>query len=279
MMAVARCSLLFLVVFAAPWTFAGDGRVSRDVDVGYFDRIEVSDAVHVTVSRGDTPAVRVTADESAMSRIRAEQSGETLSLGYKDDSWSWFDWGWENGADVLFEVQVRDLKALFVSGASRVALGDMESGDLRLKIAGAAHFTGDHLRFADVDAEIAGAADVRIGALETRRASMKISGSSDIVINTLSSDALTVSTAGASEFKASAGRAEHVTVDVEGASSYKGRNIAAAHVKVRANGASRAEVHADESLQAESHGASDIEYSGEPAELEVNASGNSTIRK
>lgn len=264
-----RGALPVLVILFPLFAAAAGERISTEVTVEPFDRVEVGGAVRLAIVQGDTPFLRVSAPEEVMPRTRIEQADGTLTLGCKGDPWGWFNWGGDN-CDVLFEVRTPALKGLSIRGSSEVALGDMQSGDLRLEVGGAAHFMADRMHFANFDADIAGAADVSIAALEAREMNMTLSGSCDASIAELKVDTLAVNASGASHFETSKpGRAQWVRVEVDGASSYKGRSVAAAHVEVNASGASRAEVHASESLKARSHGASDIEYGGEPSQMEI----------
>lgn len=276
---VARCILSVLLLFAAPWAFAGEARVSRAVDVGYFDRLDISGAVRVTIEPGNTPWARVTAAESVMSAVRVERSGETLHLGWQGDNLTWLKpWDWFDNHDVLFEVRLPALKALTVSGASDVVLADMRSGELDLNVSGASKIRAGNVVFESVKAQLSGAADIDIEALEAGEVAWRVWGSSNTGFDRLKARALAVDAAGASDFQVfGSGSVQSLIVNVAGAAGYYGHKLKADEAVVKAVGASRAEVHAARSLKAESIGASNVEYSGNPVGVEIGASGVAAV--
>jgi hypothetical protein len=90
-------------------------------------------------------------------------------------------------------------------------------------------------------------------------------------------DTLTVSADGAGVVNAS-GQADSVVVDADGASSVQLPQLGAVDAEVTVAGASRADVNVDGTLTARAAGASTITYTGDPATVDQETSGASTIR-
>ena len=93
----------------------------------------------------------------------------------------------------------------------------------------------------------------------------------------LDADTVTVRADGASVVNAS-GQAETVVIDADGASSVRLPQLRAVDAEVAVDGASRADVNVEGMLTARAAGASTISYSGDPATVDQDASGASTIR-
>ena len=110
------------------------------------------------------------------------------------------------------------------------------------------------------------------------------SGALDITVSgagrafvVLDTETLTVSADGAGVVNAS-GRAESIVVDADGASSVRLPQLRTVDAEVTVDGASRADVNAEGMLTARAAGASTIVYTGDPAEVDQETSGASTIR-
>lgn len=88
---------------------------------------------------------------------------------------------------------------------------------------------------------------------------------------------LTVSADGAGVVNAS-GEADGVVVDANGASSVQLPQLRAGDADVSVDGASRVDVNVEGELTAQAAGASTITYTGDPASVDQDASGASTIR-
>lgn len=88
---------------------------------------------------------------------------------------------------------------------------------------------------------------------------------------------LTVSADGAGVVNAG-GEADSVVVDANGASSVQLPQLRAGEAEVSVDGASRADVNVEGALTARAAGASTITYTGDPASVDQDASGASTIR-
>ena len=91
------------------------------------------------------------------------------------------------------------------------------------------------------------------------------------------SEVVTVSADGAGVVNAS-GQAGSLVIDADGASSVRLPQLAVLDAEVTVDGASRADVNVEGTLTARAAGASTIAYSGDPATLDQETSGASTIR-
>lgn len=106
---------------------------------------------------------------------------------------------------------------------------------------------------------------------------LKISGASTVSLK-VEVSRLNADISGASTVKMS-GTADEHWIEVSGASNYSASDVKARTVDVEASGASSAKVHAEESLEARSYGASSVRYSGNPGKVDADSSGAGSVKK
>jgi hypothetical protein len=222
-----------------------------------FTAISVSSAIdlYLTQSNKNEVAVSATNDE-IRDHIITEVVGGTLIIRLGDKG-SWFSWRkWGNYKTKAY-VSIKDIDALTASGASTVHLvNTIESPKMRIKLSGASDFKGN----------------IKAGVLM-----YQLTGASDYK-GEVSANSIDIDGSGASSIEL-IGRVDDLAIEVSGASDAKLYNLTAKGAILRASGASNIGVTVTEILRANSSGASDINYKGNPTVKESNTSGASSIRR
>lgn len=127
---------------------------------------------------------------------------------------------------------------------------------------------------------------------------LEITGASYVaILGNLKADALKVDISGASEMKGAiqvnnlnlhmsgasvtrlTGSVKTLTVDASGACKVNGFDLQADNVKVEVSGASHVTLTANKELSANASGGSSIQYRGEPAVTNINASSGASIKR
>ena len=222
-----------------------------------FTAISVSSAIdlYVTQSNKNEVAVSATNDE-IRDHIITEVVGGTLiiRLGDRGNWMSWRKWG---NYKTKAYVSIKDIDALTASGASNVHLvNTIESPKMRIKLSGASDFKGN----------------IKAGVLM-----YQLTGASDYK-GQITANSIDIDGSGASSIELT-GNVDDLAVEVSGASDAKLYNLTAKGAILRASGASNIGVTVTEILRANSSGASDINYKGNPNVKESNTSGASSIRR
>jgi hypothetical protein len=221
-----------------------------------FTAISVSSAIdlYVTQSNKNEVAVSATNDE-IRDHIITEVVGGTLIIRLGDKG-SWMSWRkWGNYKTKAY-VSIKDIEALTASGASNVHLiNTFESPKIRIKLSGASDFKGN-IKAGTLMYQLTGASDYK-GEVTANNIDIDGSGASSIEL---------------------IGRVDDLAVEVSGASDAKLYNLTAKGAILRAAGASSIGATVTEILRANSTGASDINYKGNPNVKESNTSGASNIR-
>jgi hypothetical protein len=222
-----------------------------------FTAISVSSAIdlYLTQSNKNEVAVSATNDE-IRDHIITEVVGGTLIIRLGDKG-SWFSWRkWGNYKTKAY-VSIKDIDALTASGASTVHLvNTIESPKMRIKLSGASDFKGN----------------IKAGVLM-----YQLTGASDYK-GEVTANSIDIDGSGASSIEL-IGKVDDLAIEVSGASDAKLYNLTAKGALLRASGASNIGVTVTEILRANSSGASDINYKGNPTVKESNTSGASSIRR
>ena len=222
-----------------------------------FTAISVSSAIDLYLTQSNKNAVAVSAsNDEIRDHIITEVVGGTLIIRLGDKG-SWFSWRkWGNYKTKAY-VSIQDINALTASGASTVHLvNTIESPKMRIKLSGASDFKGN----------------IKAGVLM-----YQLTGASDYK-GEISANSIDIDGSGASSIEL-IGKVDDLAIEVSGASTAKLYNLTAKGAILRASGASNIGVTVTEILRANSSGASDINYKGNPTVKESNTSGASSIRR
>lgn len=179
---------------------AGEGegrRVSRDYQVGAFDRISLAGAPNVIVTVGGAPTVRAEGDSRLVERLEVTVENGVLRIGHKKGNWS-FGWSKDRGP-VTVHVTAPSLRGAEVAGSGDMKIDKVEGGDFAGEIAGSGEIQLASLRARNAsfaiagsggvtasgtaetaDFEIAGSGDVRASGLQVKRAKISIAGSGNV---------------------------------------------------------------------------------------------------
>ena len=257
-------NLLFAILLLAGFALNAQEKTAIVYDenaqvrkVPSFTAISVSSAIdlYLTQSNKNEVAVSATNDE-IRDHIVTEVVGGTLIIRLGDKG-TWFSWRkWGNYKTKAY-VSIKDIDALTASGASTVHLiNTIESPKMRIKLSGASDFKGS----------------IKAGVLM-----YQLTGASDYK-GQITANSIDIDGSGASSIELT-GNVDDLAVEVSGASDAKLYNLTAKGAILRASGASSIGVTVTEILRANSSGASDINYKGNPNVKESNTSGASNIRR
>ncbi len=187
---------------------------------GSFTSIKVSNAIHLYLSKGDTEAIAISADEEKYKQgIKTEIENGELHIFY-DGPRVW------NGRNQKLNVYVsyKSLEQITASSASNVLLaGIMELPMLNIKISGASDFKGQ-LNIGELNVRLSGASDMKLSGT-VKNITIECSGASDFKSYDLISETAVVKASGASDITITVNK--EITANASGASNvyYKGDAI------------------------------------------------------
>lgn len=173
--------------------------VSRNYQVGGFERIEVAGPYDVTVTTGSAPSVRANGGEKAIEHLIVEVENGTLRIHPLKRKGFNFGFSRRSGP-VQLVVTVPALTAAQIAGSGEISVdkitgdtfdagvagsGDLDLGQVRVKKLKMAISGSGAIRTSDgqadvADYEIAGSGDIDAGGLVTKVAGVSIAGSGNV---------------------------------------------------------------------------------------------------
>lgn len=192
--------------------------VSRNYQVGAFDKIAVAGPYEVNVVTGAAGGISAKGGSSLLDQTEVVVDGGTLEIRPKKEKgvrWNW------RGGKAVFTVNAAALRGAAIAGSGGINV-DKVAGDFDGEVAGSGDLkvgsvAGGKVKFAiagsgnveaagkadTVDLAIAGSGDIRAGGLASRTADVSIAGSGNIAAN--ASESADVSIMGSGDVDISGG--------------------------------------------------------------------------
>lgn len=185
--------------------------VTRNYQVGAFDRIEVSGPYEVNVTTGGAPAARATGGDALLDQTEVFVEGNVLHIRPKKEK-NRISWRWGKSEKAQFTVTTAVLHGAGIAGSGKVAV-DKVVGDFKGDVAGSGDLRMAAVNGGAVALEIAGSG--RIAAAGTAQStSIDIAGSGTVDVAALTARTADVSIAGSGNVKVNA--SETAKVDIAG---------------------------------------------------------------
>lgn len=261
--AVRRVVVSLVLLLALVAAACGESTVESDAVTGSgsaatktytlsgFTAIQADQGFSVVVTRGESFAVSVSADENLVQYLTVEVRGDALYLGL-DPAKTY------RLANLKAEVTMPELSGVEVMRAADVFVeGFTTKGDLALKVADAGQLNVD--------------------ALKAQSATLEVSGAGRLGGKLVVKGALTVSAAGGSQ-AILIGAARTVTLTASEASEVSLKGVASQTATVELTGGSRASVRASKTVNAALAEASALDYYGTAQLGEMNVAGASQVQ-
>ena len=241
---------------------------TRQFDFIDFTRVDIGSAFEYEIVQADTFSVSVTADDNLFDDIEVTKEGQTLKINLSPF--------WNFGA-ITLEAAITmprltglessgatrgmvsgfssgDNLDLNVSGASRVDLVEMTTGDVKGNISGASELEGE-LTTGDIDLQVSGASDIK-GSLTARNVEYEVSGASKIQLD---------------------GSADDIVIDASGMSRIRLGDFTVSNADITLSGASSCDINVTGRIDIDLSGLSELEYTGQPVLGSIEMSGGSSI--
>lgn len=187
-----------------------------------FDGIELSGAVSLYLSQGNTTAVAVSAgEEKYNNKIKTEVRNGVLRISVEGGVWNGFNW---TNRKLRAYVTVTDINRLGISGASYVSIsGTLKSGELKMNISGASEVKG-LIDINKLDMDISGASISRLSGT-VKEGAIDASGACKVNSYDLVFDKCKVSASGAANIRVTING--ELNADASGGSNiyYKGAGV------------------------------------------------------
>jgi hypothetical protein len=177
----------------------GSGKMaSEERQVSGFSRVQLNGIGELIITQGDQESLTIEAEDNILPRLISEVRGDTLVIGFEEDSW-------QNSVvpseGIKFTLQVKDLNGLEINGAATTNLGSLQTSELDIQINGIGDIRIDSLAAdtlavtisgggncdikgtaSNLEIKINGAGSLDAADLESSIASVKIAGAGDVTL-------------------------------------------------------------------------------------------------
>jgi len=207
---IAVISVLAIFAASCKWTIGmvrGSGDIeTEERDVSGFDEVYLEGIGNLIITQGDEESLLIEADDNIIPLIRADVSGDRLTIGFKRG------YSFIPAAKIKFHLTVIDLDKISIGGAGDVDCNDFSTDQLEFEIDGAGDIdfninaervettssgAGDITLTGGVDSQdidISGVGKYDAEELESRECSISLSGAGSVTVNT--SEELDISISG-----------------------------------------------------------------------------------
>jgi hypothetical protein len=205
--------------------------VSRNFQVGAFDRIEVAGPYQVSVTTGSAPSVRATGPDNAIDRMVVEVDGGKLKIHPRKKSMSF---GWSKSHKVVLQVTVPSLRGAEIAGSGDITVDKVSVDHFAAGIAGSGALKLGEVQVQSLALGIAGSGGAQLGQGKAARVEYEIAGSGDIDGSDLAAEQASVSIAGSGNVVANASAT--ADVDIAGSGDVRVRGGAKCNVSKHGSG-------------------------------------------
>ncbi len=149
---------------------------SESRDVSNFNEVELQGLGSLSIEQADEESLTVEAEEDVLPKIRTEVKNDRLIIGPTRNT------SINTSEPISYELTVKDLSALKVSGSGDVEAEGISADELAVTMSG----TGDVQISGKVGSQkvdISGSGDYKAGELESTRANVDVGGSGSALVN------------------------------------------------------------------------------------------------
>ena len=189
--------------------------VSRNYQVGNFQKIEVAGPYDVEIRTGPNVSISGRGGEKLLERTEVEVSGDKLVIRPKSHH-GLFNWSWGNHGSATFAVTVPQLTGVTIAG----------SGDIKV----------DKVQGQQFDGTVAGSGGLDLGAVDVQSLKLAIAGSGNVKAAAGKAQAAKYDIVGSGDVDASGVQAQQVKVSIAGAGGVKAHSSGTAGVSIAGSG-------------------------------------------
>jgi len=189
--------------------------VTESRPVSDFTAVDFSGFGELTIVQGETEALTIETDDNLLPYLKTTVSRGTLTIGFDDGIWIPLIRPTDS---IRYQLTVKSLTALDLSGAGTVAAAQLTADKLTLSESGAGQITIDQLTATDIIVDMSGAGAMDLAG-QVAQQTVELSGLGDYQAGDLASESATVSLSGAGE--ATVWVTEQLDAEISGAGTIR----------------------------------------------------------
>lgn len=236
-----------------------------------FTNVSASGSVMVVITQGDHYSISVKESKDPNLLTIVEKRGQTLHVYTKNKKR--FS---KNSSSPTVSITMPRLNGLTASGASKVTLGNLTTGDFSAATSGASHLIMGRMACGAMKLTLSGASELKTGSMAVGSLQLQMSGASSIKTDIQCKGDASMQCSGASSQDLTL-KAHALTIANSGAAKCH-IVFSGGSVNARNSGAGKMKLDVDcEFLQAKNSGAADFVIKGTADRTDIDLSGTSKI--
>ncbi|MGB0388287.1 MAG: head GIN domain-containing protein [Ardenticatenaceae bacterium] len=265
---------LIALLLAACGGEGGSGNlITEDREVSGFERVELAGEGELTLTQGGTESLTIEAEDNVMPQIKSEVRNGTLVIGLDSGWWDRV----EPTKPIKFDLTVKDLAGLSLSGSGSINSANLNTEDMDLTVSGSGRVQIANLATEDMDLTLSGSGRIEVANLAAKDLLLDLSGSGQVAIGTLSAEKVEGDLGGSGKVEL-AGLVSEQKITVSGSANYRAAELESQEVEVEVSGAGEVAIWATESLDVEINGSGEVDYVGAPT-LTQDISGSGRVTR
>ena len=245
----------------------GSGEVvEKTYDISAASAVEIDGFGVVHFEQGETPSLRIEAEQGYLDRLEVNGIGSRLVIRPKN---RWFS-GFLPTATPHYYLTLPNVEELILSGAVKFEANELKVDELTLLCNGGNDLTVRTIEGNSLVLKSAGAANWSIDELYVTETRVEIAGMTNMTVAELQGDSFDMEINGAGSATV-AGNVGTQVIDISGTGSYQAGDLKSDDATVIVSGASAITVWAVEDLHLDCDGAGKIDYYGSPRVTQDNA--------
>ena len=188
--AVVICLATLLLAACGVGLVVGSGKsVTEERTISGVAGVELSFVGDLRITQGNEEKLVITADDNVLPLITTEVRSGILNIGSKSTV------GFQPMTKLQYDLTVRDLHSLKLSGAGNATMDGLETGDLTLAVSGAGNLSLQDVTADRIEASLSGLGNMEIGGKAARQ-DVKLSGAGNYSAGDLQTGASDVTISG-----------------------------------------------------------------------------------
>ena len=168
--AVVMClALLLPAACGVGFVFGSGNSVTEEREIAGVEGVDLSFVGDLRITQGDEEKLVITADDNVLPLITTEVRNGVLNIGSKSTV------GFQPMTKLEYNLTVRELSSLRLSGAGNATMDGLETGDLTLVVSGAGNLSLQDVNADHIQATLSGLGNMEISG-KTARQDVKLSG-------------------------------------------------------------------------------------------------------
>ena len=189
----------------------GGAPISRNYQVGNFQKIEVVGPYDVQVRTGTNPGVSARGSEKLLERTTVELQGDKLVIRPQRHG-GWFNFGWSSHGKAEFVVTVPQLRGATIAGSGDITVDQVHGDSFEGTVAGSGGLNLGSANVQWLKLTIAGSGAAKAAAGKVQNGEYEIAGSGDVDARSVQADQAKVSIAGSGSVRAQATKTADVSI-------------------------------------------------------------------